>query len=248
MLVSIITPAYNAEKFIADTIDSVLAQTYIQWEMIIVDDLSSDNTVKIVEEYIKKDTRLKLLRAEGRSGPAHVRNMAIEASHGRYIAFLDADDTWMPQKLEKQLALMKEHDLAFTYASYELMDEKSKSMGIFTTKNEITYESMLKTCSVGCLTAIYDVAKLGKKYMIAENLHKGEDYVLWLDIMKKIKKTKGLEEPLAKYRIQTTSLSSNKINAAKAQWHVYRNFERLNIFQSIYYLANYTYYGFIKYR
>jgi len=248
MTVSIITPSYNAEKFIADTIESVLAQTYRQWEMIIIDDNSTDNTTHIIEAYIEKDPRITLIRLHTQHGPAKARNKGIESANGRYISFLDSDDTWVPEKLEKQLDFMQEHHLAFSYASYFLMDEESKPTGKFIIPETISYHSMLKTCSVGCLTAIYDTQKLGKRYMEAKNLRKGEDYVLWLDIMKEIKSTKGLVEPLAHYRIQSTSLSSNKLNAAKAQWHVYRHFEKLNFFQSTYYLINYAYYGFFKYR
>ena len=248
MLISIITPSYNAEKIIAETIESVLAQTYDNWEMIIVDDNSTDNSLEIINRYISKDKRIKLISLKEQYGPAKARNKAIEAAVGRYIAFLDSDDTWVAQKLEKQLTFMKKSNLAFTYSSYYIMDEAGNQTGLFTTRKEISYESMLKTCSVGCLTAIYDVEKLGKRYMVAETLRKGEDYVLWLDIMKDIKTTKGIVEPLAYYRIQSTSLSSNKPNAAKAQWHVYRHFEKLNIFQSAYYLMNYAYYGFFKYR
>jgi len=248
MLVSIITPSYNAEKLIVDTIESVIAQTYIEWEMIVIDDNSTDKSVQIVKKYMKKDSRIQLIELDIQHGPAKARNKGIELAKGRYISFLDSDDTWVPHKLERQLSFMKEYDLSFTYASYFLMNENGKKIGSFVIPKEITYHSMLKTCSVGCLTAIYDTKKIGKQYMQAENLRKGEDYVLWLNILKRIKSTKGIIEPLAYYRLQTTSLSSNKLNAVKAQWHVYREFEKLNIFKSIYYLVNYAYYGFFKYR
>ena len=248
MLVSIITPLYNAEHYIEQTIQSVLMQSYLSWEMIITDDNSTDGSVDIVEKYILADSRIKLIKLKKQHGPAKARNVAIKMAKGRYIAFLDSDDTWVPKKLEKQLSFMQENNLAFSYSSYTLIDEQSKEIGVFRTRPEITYSSMLKTCSVGCLTAIYDIKKVKKTYMVAENLKKGEDYVLWLDIMRRIKTTKGIEEPLAKYRIHKNTLSSNKLNAAKAQWHVYRNFEKLNIFQSMYYLVNYAYYGFLKYR
>jgi len=204
-LVSIITPSYKSEKFISQTIKSVLAQTYQNWEMIIVDDVSPDNSNEIIEEYSKKDSRIKLIKLEQNSGPAVARNRAIEEASGRYIAFLDADDLWMPQKLEKQLAFMSEHNVAFTYSSYHLMGEEGNDLGSFMTKESISYEGMLRTCSVGCLTAIYDTEKLGKVYMPL--IRKRQDYGLWLKILREIETTKGMLEPLATYRILKNSVS-----------------------------------------
>ncbi len=246
MLVSIVTPSHNAEKFISDAIESVLDQTYKDWEMIIVDDSSSDNSTQVIEKYMQKDKRIRLIKSTKRQGPALTRNKAIEVALGKYIAFLDADDMWMPSKLEKQLKFMNDNDLAFTYASYFLMDEEGNDLGLFTTNGEITYDSILKTCSIGCLTAIYDVEKIGKIYM--QNIPKGQDYTLWLAIMKRIKKTKGVLEPLAYYRIQNISVSSNKLNAAKVQWNIYRNIEKLSILKSLYYFIHYAYFGIVKYR
>lgn len=245
-MVSIITPSHNAEKFIAQTIESVLAQTYQEWEVIVVDDLSSDNTVQIIEDYAQNDPRIKLIKLEQKSGPAVARNRAIEASRGQYIAFLDADDLWMPEKLEKQISFMIKHDLAFTYSSYKVINVEDEFLTTFVTLPEISYESMLKTCSVGCLTAVYDREKIGKMYM--PKLPKRQDYALWLSILKKIGATKGLLEPLACYRIGQTSVSSNKINAAVWQWKVYRDVEQLGLAKSIYYFANYAYFGIKKYR
>jgi len=245
-MVSIITPSHNAEKFIALTIESVLAQTYQEWEMIVVDDLSSDNTVQVIEDYAQNDPRIKLIKLEQKSGPAVARNRAIEASRGQYIAFLDADDLWMPEKLEKQISFMIKHDLAFTYSSYKVINVEDEALTTFVTLSEISYESMLKTCSVGCLTAVYDKEKIGKMYM--PKLPKRQDYALWLSILKKIGATEGLLEPLACYRIGQTSVSSNKINAAVWQWKVYRDVEQLGLAKSIYYFANYAYFGIKKYR
>ena len=245
-LVSIITPSYKSERFISQTIESVLAQTYKNWEMIIVDDVSPDNSNEIIEEYSKKDSRIKLIKLEKNSGPAVARNRAIEEAKGRYIAFLDADDLWHPEKLEKQIAFMSKNDLAFTYSSYNLMDEEGNSLGSFKTKEKITYSEMLKTCSVGCLTAIYDTKKLGKVYM--PNILKRQDYGLWLKILKEINTTKGIVEPLGTYRILKNSVSSNKINAAKYQWKIYREVEKLSLVKSAYYFVQYAYYGFKKYK
>jgi hypothetical protein len=245
-LVSIITPSYKSAKFISQTIKSVLNQTYQDWEMIIVDDVSPDNSNEIIEEFIKKDSRIKLIKLEKNSGPAVARNRAIEEAKGRYIAFLDADDLWMPEKLEKQMAFMNQNNLSFTYSSYTLIDEDNNNLGSFTTKENITYNSMLKTCSVGCLTAIYDTKKLGKVFM--PNILKRQDYGTWLQILKEIKSTKGILEPLATYRILENSVSSNKIKASLYQWKIYREVEKLNLFQSGWYFIQYVYYGFKKYK
>lgn len=245
-LVSIITPSYNSSKFIAKTIESVLAQTYENWEMIIIDDCSHDSTNEIIEEYIKKDSRVKLIKLERNSGPAVARNRAIEEANGRYIAFLDADDLWLPQKLEKQIKFMSDNDLVFTYSSYYLIDEYDNNLGVFTTKEAITYNSMLKTSSVGCSTAIYDTHKLGKIYM--PNIPKRQDYGLWLKILKKIGSTKGILEPLVKYRMRKNSVSSNKLKVVRYQWKIYREFEKLDVFRSAYYFAHYALNGIMKYR
>ncbi len=244
-LVSIITPLYKSEKFISQTIESVLRQTYTNWEMIIVDDVSPDNSDKIVIKYCKKDSRIKFLKLKVNSGPAIARNTAIKEAKGRYIAFLDADDLWYENKLEKQIRFMKENNLAFTYSSYDLMDEKGKSLGTFITKDKINYERMLKTSSVGCLTVVYDVKMLGKMYM--ENMGH-EDYILWLKILKNIDYAMGIIEPLATYRIVNNSVSSNKLKAARYTWKIYREVEGLNIFNSIYYFIHYVVNGLIKYR
>ena len=245
-LISIITPSYNSSKFISQTIESVISQTYENWEMIIVDDMSPDNSNEIIEEFIKKDSRIKLIKLEKNGGPAVARNRAIKEAQGRYMAFLDADDLWMPEKLKKQIAFMNENDLAFTYSSYGLIDEDNNDLGEFITKETITYTSMLKTCSVGCLTAIYDTEKLGKVFM--PNILKRQDYGTWLKILKNIKTTKGIIEPLATYRILKNSVSSNKIKASMYQWKIYREVEKLSLFKSIYYFVQYAYYGFKKYK
>lgn len=228
------------------SIESVLVQTHQEWEMLLVDDNSSDDSVQIIQAYMNNDSRIKLIQLKEKHGPGGARNKAIEAAKGNYITFLDADDLWMPHKLKTQLDFMHRHDLAFTYASYKLINEKGDEIGKFHTKETISYEGILKTCSIGCLTAIYNVDKLGKIYM--KHMMKGEDYTAWLQIMKTIKTTKGIVEPLAYYRILNVSASSDKIKAAKAQWYVYRQTEKLNIFKSIYYFVHYTYNGFFKYR
>ena len=246
MSVTIIMPSYDSEKFIIESVESVLAQTYSNWELIIVDDCSPDDSNKIITKYVDSDCRIKLIKLQKNSGPAIARNMAIETANGRYIAFLDSDDVWLPNKLETQINFMHDNDLAFTYSSYGLVGEDNEHLGVFITKDKISYFDMLKTCSVGCLTAIYDTEKIGKQYMPL--ILKRQDYGLWLKILKLIGETKGILEPLATYRIRKNSVSSNKVKAAKYQWKIYREIEKLSFLKSLYYFAFYAYNGIIKYK
>ncbi|AFL69137.1 glycosyltransferase family 2 protein [Sulfurospirillum barnesii] len=234
-LVSIITPSYNSELFISQTIESVLSQTYQNWEMIIVDDVSPDKSNDIVEEYSQRDSRIKLIRLEKNSGPAIARNTAIETAQGRYIAFLDADDVWLPEKLQKQIAFMQEKHLDFTYCSYVLIDEIGNHCGQTLAPEKLNYTAMLSSNKIGCLTAIYDTKKLGKIYM--PDILKRQDYGLWLKIFKIIGTTQGLLEPLAVYRIRKNSVSSNKLALVKYHYILFREHEKLSIFKSFYYVG-----------
>ena len=175
--VSIITPSYNSSNFIAETIKSVLNQTYQEWEMIIIDDYSSDISINIIEKYIKKDNRIKLLKLEKNVGPAYARNIGIKEAKGKYISFLDSDDIWYPNKLEEQIKFMQKNDLSLTYSSYETIDENNLKINIRFVKEKISYKDMLKSNHIGNLTGIYDCEKIGKYYM--DNVGH-EDYTLWL--------------------------------------------------------------------
>lgn len=246
-LVSIITANYNCEKFIDDTVTSVLNQTYQNWEMIIVDDESSDKSVEMIHKYVEKNSRIKLIQLKKNSGAAVARNRAIEAAKGRFIAFLDSDDLWTTDKLEKQISFMLNNNYDFTYTNYDLIDENSIRYGkTFIAKTESTYHDLLATCSIGCLTVIYDTKKLGKVYMPL--ILKRQDYGLWLKILKQIEKAYCLNESLAIYRIRNNSISSNKFKAASYQWKIYREIEKLSILKSSYYFMYYAYNGFKKYK
>jgi len=245
-LVSIITPSYKSEKFIFQTIDSVLAQTYQNWELIIVDDCSPDNSNEIIENYCKKDNRIKLIKLEKNSGPAVARNKGIDLARGKYIAFLDSDDVWLPEKLEKQIQFMKKNNVLLCYSSYLIIDENSKEIGKFIIpKTKVSYKDLLKTCIIGNLTAIYDAEAIGKYYM-KDVGH--EDYTLWLKILKRVYFAYGIEEPLAKYRVMKKSVSNNKIKAAIWQWNIYREVEKLSLAKSIYYFIHYAFNGIKKYK
>ena len=235
-LVSIITPSYNSTKFISQTIESVLNQTYKNWEMIIVDDASPDNSNKIIEEYVEKDSRIQLIKLKENSGPAVARNRAIKEAKGRYIAFLDSDDLWMANKLEKQISFMLKKDCALVYHDYETMNEDGLKLDkIINRVPKLSYNDLLKTNYIGCLTAMYDTQKVGKVYMPL--IAKRQDYGLWLKILKKIDHAYGMNEVLATYRIMSNSISSNKIQLLKYNYLLFRKHEQFSVIKSVYYLT-----------
>ena len=246
-LVSIIMPNYNSASFIKESIESVLAQTYEKWELIFVDDCSTDDSVKIIESLIADDKRIKLIKLAENSGPAVARNHAIKEAKGRYIAFLDSDDLWYPDKLSKQLSFMKEQDVPLSFTGYDRIDEQS-SMVIdqLHVSFRVDYDELLKQNIIGCLTAMYDTQKLGKVYM--PDILKRQDFALWLTILKKIPYAYGLDESLAYYRVRTASVSSNKILASKYNWKLYREVEKLPLHKAIYYFGWYTYKSILKYK
>lgn len=219
-LVSIITPSYNSSEFIADTIEGIRRQTYPHWELLITDDCSTDNSLEIIQEYARKDARIKWQQLEVNSGAGVCRNKSIEAAKGRYIAFCDSDDVWMPQKLEMQLRFMEQKDCALVYSSYMTMDEQKKVTGVVVCMNRIDYASMKRDDGIGCLTAMYDTAKVGKMYM--SSIRKRQDWGLWLEILAKCKVAYGVKEPLAYYRIRTGSISNKKLSLVKHNINVYR--------------------------
>lgn len=236
-LVSIITPLYNSEKYIKETIESVLNQTYKNWEMIIVDDCSKDLGSEIVKLYQAKDKRIKLLELSKNLGGAGARNKAIEESQGRFIAFLDSDDIWKKEKLEKQINFMKKNKYEFTFTKYERIDENSKKLNqISIIPEKINYKGMLKNDPIGCLTAIYDTKFIGKIYL--PNIKINQDYALWLEILKKIEFAYGLKINLAEYRVRKNSLSKSKIKKIKYVWEMYRKYNKQNFYKSIYFLIN----------
>ena len=229
-LVSIITPSFNSSKFITETIEGVLKQTYSNWELLITDDCSTDNSIEIINQYVHQDSRIKLLKLDKNSGAGVCRNKSIEAAKGRYIAFCDSDDVWMPQKLEKQLAFMEKMDCALSYSSYMQMDEDGNESGIVVCNKKITFASLKRDCGIGCLTAIYDTQKVGKMYM--SSIRKRQDWGLWLEILAKCKIAYGLKEPLAYYRLRSGSISNNKINLIKHNINVYRTILKFSLLKS----------------
>ena len=244
-LVSIITPMYNSEKFITKTIDSVLNQTYKEWEMIIVDDCSKDSSPEIVKEYAKKDSRIRYIELKVNKGVSNARNVAIENANGQYIAFLDSDDIWDKDKLQKQIEFMKKENHILTFTAYELIDENNNKLNkVINVPESVDYKTLLKGNIIGCLTVVIDRSKLDFDIRMSGINH--EDYVLWLSILKKGYKAYGLNEVSALYRKSSTSLSGNKIKSAKWTWNIYRNVENIPIHKSVYYFINYAINGIRK--
>lgn len=238
-LVSVITPTYNAETYIGQTIESVKNQKYCNWEMIIVDDCSKDNTVEIIKREAEEDKRIRLIQLSKNSGAAVARNTAIQNAKGKYIAFLDSDDLWYPDKLEKQVAFMQEKDIAFSFTSYRIINEDgTETDKIIQVPKEIDYKGLLKNTIIGCLTVMLDVSKLGLVQM--PNMRTRQDTATWLSILRKGYKAYGIQEPLAKYRKVSGSISSNKFKMARQTWRMYRDFEKLNIFYASWCFINYA--------
>lgn len=234
-LVSIIVPVYNAEKFINDTIQTVLNQTYKNWELLLVNDCSTDNSKKIIEEYEKKDKRIHLIELEQNSGAAIARNTGIENSKGRYIAFLDADDLWDKRKLEKQLKFIKENNYEFTYTGYEFADENGNKNGkIVEVPNNINYKQALKNTTIFTSTVIFDTKKLDKELIKMPNVKRGQDTATWWKVLKTGVVAHGLQESLSIYRRSNNTLSSNKLKALKRTWNLYRNVEHLPLIYSLF--------------
>ncbi len=239
-LVSIITPTYNCAKFIGATIESVLNQTYQNFEMIIVDDASKDNTEEVVKSF--KDKRIKYIRLSKNSGPAVARNRAMEEAKGKYMAFLDSDDLWKREKLEKQINFIKKNKYKIICSDYEQIDEEGNKLNkIIPCKKKVNYNGILLSCPVGNSTVFYDVSKLGK--FKVPNIRKRNDDALWLQILKKEEYMYGQKEVLMEYRIRQNSVSSNKLSLIKYHWQLYREIEHLSIARSIFHIVVW---GFIK--
>lgn len=247
MLVSIITPCYNGSRYIAETIESVLAQSYSNWEMIVVDDGSKDSSASIVQDYVKKDARIQLVQQKN-AGSAAARNNGIRKAKGQYIALLDADDIWMPGFLEKQIAFMKEKDAICVYCSYMRINDKSKPiLKPVKSKPVITVKDMMVMNRIGCLSGLYDSSKYGKIYLREELKSIRDDYAYWLDVVKLQGNAYGNPEILAKYRILANSTTGNKYKLIKKQYVFYRNYLELNISDSIYNAIRWGIAGIVKF-
>ncbi len=233
---TIITPVYNAEDFLEETLNSISKQTYPYWEALLINDCSTDSSMSIAQRFVDKDCRFRIInRAEG-GGAAKARNDGIQEARGRFIAFLDSDDVWLPNKLERQIDFMKSNDIAFSFSSYKFLTEDGKVTTEVKAPDEITYSKLIKGNTIACLTAVYDSQKLGKVFM--PDILKRQDFGLWLKITKMGVKGYGLQIPLAHYRLRKGSISSAKFSTMLYTWGLYRRVEKLSRFQSIYYISS----------
>lgn len=242
-LVSIIMPAFNAQNYIAQSIESVLKQTYQNWELLIADNNSIDNTAKIIKDYAKKDKRIKYIDAFTEQSAAYARNQSIDQAKGRFIAFLDSDDLWLPEKLEIQISFMLKHKYALTYHSYKTFGNKKRTV---IAPKTVNYTQLLRYNSIGCLTVMYDCNFFDSKLHMS-NVKNSEDWLLWLKILRKTNSVAvGIPQILAEYRITPDSVSANKFKCALNHYHALRNNLELNLSQSIYYMCYYTIVNILK--
>lgn len=239
-LVSIITPVYNAEKYILDTIESVQRQTYKTWELILVNDCSQDKSQALIESAAKKDLRIKLINLPVNSGAAVARNTGLKEAQGDYIAFIDSDDLWLPTKLEEQLAYMQANNYAFTYTDLALVNEEGQmikdQVGV---PAHLDYWGLLKNTAIACSTVVINRKKIGPFQMPL--VRKGQDTATWLMLMRERQiDAYGLDLVLNYYRQVPNSISSNKLAALKRTWNTYYRLEKLPLFKALYYFSHYV--------
>jgi len=242
--VSIITPCYNSSKFLEETIRSVQNQTFTDWEWLITDDRSTDNSVEIIQKIT--DPRIKLTMAEKNGGAGHARNISLKNVTGRFITFLDADDFWEPEFLSEMVAFMKRENAEIAYSTYARCDENLEpKIEDFKADKVVTFDNLLKTCRLSLLSSMYDSQRVGVEFFPEGS--KREDHVMWLNLLKKIPEGKPLPKTMAKYRMHPTSVSRNKQNIIKDQYLVYKDFMKFSTVKSLYYTANWAFNGFLKY-
>jgi glycosyltransferase involved in cell wall biosynthesis len=241
-LVSVIMPAFNAERFIEESIESALAQTFGDIEVLVADDASTDRTRAIVEALAKRDSRIRLLKAERNGGPAAARNRAIRAASGRYISFLDSDDRWLAHKLERQISAMRANEWAFSFSGYEVIGSDGAIRGRVGAPDLVSYHQLLSNNVVSCLTAIYDSAVVGKVF--APSIGRS-DLGLWLRILRKVGEGRGINEILAQYRVHSTSFSMQKRQVARQNWQLYRQ-EGFGVLRSLWHFGGYAVTGTLK--
>lgn len=240
--VSIIVPVYNAQKYIEETIRSVKAQTYDNWELLLVEDGSTDDTARVLEELLQKepDVRIRMLPKEN-GGAAKARNYGLSQATGRYIAYVDADDLWSSDKLEKQLAFMEEKQAAFCFTGYEFADENGVGKGtVVRVPETLVYKQALKNTTIFTSTVMFDTQKIAKEELNMPII-KSEDTALWFKVLRTGITAYGLDENLVRYRRMGGTLSSNKLEAIRRIWNLYRKSEKLSIPYSIY---NFVFWAF----
>ncbi|MDF4288155.1 glycosyltransferase family 2 protein [Vibrio parahaemolyticus] len=243
-LVSIIMPSYNSEFTIPESIDSVIYQKYSDWELIIVDDRSTDNTWQVIQKYADKYENIHAYQNKKNLGAGASRNFAIEKAKGRFIAFLDSDDLWTEDKLAEQIPFMLENNYSLTYTHYSRFNSEEE-LSVVTAPEYTTYKKLMYSNVIGCLTAVYDTQALGKRYMPL--IRKRQDMGLWLDILKDTPKAYCLPKPLAKYRMDS-GMTANKFSVLSYQWKFYRDVVGLSLPRSLFTFSVYAVKGTMKHR
>lgn len=243
--VSVITPAYNASGFIGETIESVLKQTFQDWEMIIVDDCSTDDTYEIACKFSKKDGRIKVFKNKNNYGVAATRNHGLDVATGDYIAFVDSDDLWLPEKLEKQLRFMEEGNIALSFSQYQNYIAATNHLGkIIKVPKIMTAKKILGNTAIGCLTVMINRKMVGRFHMPL--LKHTEDNCTWHEILCRGYVGYGIQEVLALYRVGNSSMTSDKSKAARQQWETYREYYKFGFLRSSYYFVKYAVNAIVK--
>lgn len=266
--VSVVMPAYNAEAFIADAIESVCGQTYPNWHLIVVDDCSTDETVRVAHERAERDPRIKIVRSPVNGGTSAARNLGLSHAVGRYVAFLDADDIWAAEKLDKQIAFMAQRKAGFSFTAYQKFNSAGLG-GVITASPSVSWRDMLKGNRIGCSTVMLDAQAFAqirfptgpgrrdhhpvwRSLLDAERrmdlVEQGgrEDYALWLSLLRNGGLAHGLDQPLVRYRVHEASKSARKLRAVAAQWVVYRDVEKIPRMRAAWYLGHYAVRGVMK--
>jgi len=235
-LVSIVMPARDSQRFIRESIRSVISQSYSAWELLVVDDASSDATLEVVREAANDDSRIRVIQLAKNVGIAAARNAGIQSARGQFLAFLDSDDLWLKEKLQVQVGFMRHHDAAFSFTSYRRFGPDGALSPPVRVPGSLDYEQLLKGNVIGCLTVMIDRNRVSD-FLMREVRH--EDYVGWLQILKQGHTALGIQEDLALYRISPTSVSSDKMRSAAWTWNIYRRVEGLSYWKSVKCFAQY---------
>lgn len=244
--VSIVMPAYNAEEHIEEAINSVISQTYENWELLVIDDCSSDRTAEVAKAFEKIDSRIHVFRNSKNIGVAQTRNHGIDVAKGEWVALLDSDDFWHKEKLERQLKAANESNADIIYCSYTLVDKNGEHLKDYIVPEKASYKYILKENVLSCSTVLIRHSALEKHRFNEAYYH--EDYALWLELLRAGYKAQACREVLSNYRIAQGTRSSNKLNSAKNRWIVYRKAEKLSFMESVWAFIGYAYYGLIKHR
>ncbi len=251
-LVSIVTPMYNGSEFIQETIDTVLDQSYMNWEMIVIDDGSSDKGmgIDVVERYMKDDSRIRLIVSKQNQGSSGARNKGIKAARGNIIAFLDSDDLWDTVFLDKQLRFMQEKNAVFVFSSYKRIDEQTKKeiLSPFIVPERVNYKQLLKSVPIFPSTVLINIGKLGKHYLNEQLGSLRDDYAFWLYLLKyNVNYAYGNKEILASYRLRRNSVTSSKSGVIIPHWNLLRDVEGFSCFESFYYMCCWAWTSLLKY-